>query len=128
MSTETVTSSETPLAQRRPRPARSVRAGRAFDGLIRSVVPVALALGAGAILLLALGRHPLAFYGDIWTNGVENGAWQDSATRMAPFLLIAAGLTVIFGVTRVVNAPGESKAANIGITKDAPYKPDYYRY
>jgi simple sugar transport system permease protein len=57
---------------------------------------VVLALGAGAILLLALGRHPLAFYGDIWTNGVENGAWQDSATRMAPFLLIAAGLTVIF--------------------------------
>ena len=96
MSTETVTSSETPLAQRRPRPARSVRAGRVLDGLIRSVVPVALALGAGAILLLALGRHPLAFYGDIWTNGVENGAWQDSATRMAPFLLIAAGLTVIF--------------------------------
>ena len=96
MSTETVTSSETPLAQRRPRPARSVRAGRVLDGLIRSVVPVALALGAGAILLLALGRHPLAFYGDIWTNGVENGAWQDSAIRMAPFLLIAAGLTVIF--------------------------------
>ena len=96
MSTETVTSSETPLAQRRPRPARSVRAGRVLDGLIRSVVPVALALGAGAILLLGLGRHPLAFYGDIWTNGVEKGAWQDSATRMAPFLLIAAGLTVIF--------------------------------
>lgn len=95
MSTETVTGG-TQLAQRRPRPARTVRAGRVLDGLIRSVVPVALALGAGAILLLALGRHPLAFYGDIWTNGVENGAWQDSATRMAPFLLIAAGLTVIF--------------------------------
>jgi general nucleoside transport system permease protein len=95
MSTETVTG-ETQLAQGRPRRARTVRAGRVLDGLIRSVVPVVLALGAGAILLLALGRHPLAFYGDIWTNGVENGAWQDSATRMAPFLLIAAGLTVIF--------------------------------
>jgi simple sugar transport system permease protein len=95
VSTETVTGG-TQLAQRRPRPARTVRAGRVLDGLIRSVVPVVLALGAGAILLLALGRHPLAFYGDIWTNGVENGAWQDSATRMAPFLLIAAGLTVIF--------------------------------
>ena len=96
MSTETVTSSETPLAQRRPRPARSVRAGRVLDGLIRSVVPVALALGAGAILLLALGRHPLAFYGDIWQGGVVNGNWQNSAIRMAPFLLIAGGLTVIF--------------------------------
>jgi len=69
VSTETVTG-ETQLAQRRPRPARTVRAGRVLDGLIRSVVPVVLALGAGAILLLALGRHPLAFYGDIWTNGV----------------------------------------------------------
>src|SRR2546423_824528 len=67
-----------------------------LDGLIRSVVPVALALGAGAILLLALGRNPLTFYGDIWTNGIQNGSWQDSAIRMAPFLLIAAGLTVIF--------------------------------
>src|SRR5207253_572722 len=66
VSTETVTG-ETPLAQQRPRPARSVRAGRVLDGLIRSVVPVALALGAGAILLLALGRHPLAFYGALWT-------------------------------------------------------------
>jgi general nucleoside transport system permease protein len=95
LSTETVTG-QTPLARRRPRPARTVRAGRVLDGLVRSVVPVVLALVAGGILLLALGRHPLAFYGDIWTNGVQNGAWQDSAIRMAPFLLIAAGLTVIF--------------------------------
>ena len=95
MSTDTVTG-KTTLAERRPRPAPAVRAGRALDVLIRSVVPVALALGAGAILLLALGRHPLTFYGDIWTYGIKNGAWQDSAIRMAPFLLIAAGLTVIF--------------------------------
>ena len=95
MSTETVTG-KTALAEPRPRPARIAGAGRMFDGLIRSLVPVALALGAGAILLLALGRHPLTFYGDIWTNGIENGSWQDSAIRMAPFLLIAAGLTVIF--------------------------------
>jgi simple sugar transport system permease protein len=95
VSTETA-AGDTALAQRHPRPARAVRAGRVVDGLIRSVVPVALALVAGAILLLALGRHPLTFYGDIWTNGVQNGSWQDSAIRMAPFLLIAAGLTVIF--------------------------------
>jgi simple sugar transport system permease protein len=87
---------ETAVARPQPRPTRTIRVGRALDVVIRSVVPVALALGAGAILLLALGRHPLTFYGDIWTNGVQNGAWQDSAIRMAPFLLIAAGLTVIF--------------------------------
>ena len=95
MSIDTVTG-ETAVVRPQPRPARTVRVGRAIDVLIRSVVPVALALGAGAVLLLALGRHPLTFYGDIWTNGVQNGAWQDSAIRMAPFLLIAAGLTVIF--------------------------------
>jgi ABC-type uncharacterized transport system permease subunit len=95
VSTETA-AGDTALSQRHPRPARAVRAGRVLDGLIRSVVPVALALVAGAILLLVLGRHPLKFYGDIWTNGVQNGSWQDSAIRMAPFLLIAAGLTVIF--------------------------------
>ena len=46
-----------------------------------------------------MGRHPIAFYGDVWQGGVSGGgwdAWQDSAIRMAPLLLIAAGLTVIF--------------------------------
>jgi simple sugar transport system permease protein len=63
------------------------------------LLPVVCALGAGAILLLAMGRHPIAFYGDVWQGGVSGGgwdAWQDSAIRMAPLLLIAAGLTVIF--------------------------------
>jgi simple sugar transport system permease protein len=59
-------------------------------------VPVVLALVAGGILLLALGINPLVFYRTIWRGGIEGGAWQDSAIRMAPFLLIAAGLTVIF--------------------------------
>ncbi len=72
---------------------------RALDIGVRSILPVICALGAGAILLLALGRHPIAFYGDIWEGGVSGGgwdAWQDSAIRMAPLLLVAAGLTVIF--------------------------------
>src|SRR5712691_9199633 len=95
MSTETVTS-ESALAAPRRRLARSGRGQRLLDVLVRSIVPVALALVAGGVLLLALGRNPLTFYGDIWAGGVENGGWQDSAIRMAPFLLIAAGLTVIF--------------------------------
>ncbi len=95
MSTETVTS-ESALAAPRPRPAGYARGERVLDVLIRSIVPVVLALVAGGILLLALGRNPLTFYGDIWQAGIEHGGWQDSAIRMAPFLLIAAGLTVIF--------------------------------
>ena len=64
--------------------------------MIRSIVPVVLALIAGGLLLLALSRNPLTFYGSVWKCGVENGAWQDSAILMAPLLLIAAGLTVVF--------------------------------
>jgi len=78
---------------------RSNLASRVLDVTVRSLLPVVCALGAGAILLLAMGRHPIAFYGDVWQGGVSGGgwdAWQDSAIRMAPLLLIAAGLTVIF--------------------------------
>jgi general nucleoside transport system permease protein len=78
------------------RTARSRVASRLLDILIRSLVPVALALVAGGILILALGRNPLTFYGGIWTYGVEQGNWQQSAVTMVPLLLIATGLTVIF--------------------------------
>jgi ABC-type uncharacterized transport system permease subunit len=69
---------------------------RARDISIRSLLPVVLALIAGGLLLLALDRNPFDFYLNVWRDGIEGGAWQDSAIRMAPLLLIAAGLTVIF--------------------------------
>jgi len=95
MSSETA-AREGPVAAPRHRPARSVRLERILDVVIRSIVPVVLALVAGGVLLLALGRNPLTFYGNIWVGGVQGTAWQDSAIRMAPFLLIAAGLVLIF--------------------------------
>ena len=94
MSTETATGG-TLAAPRRPT-SRSNRVERMLDIVIRSIVPVVLALGAGALLLMALGVNPVTFYKNIWDGGVANGAWQDSAIAMAPFLLIAAGLTLIF--------------------------------
>ncbi len=96
MTRDAAVSAEAPLAADLHLPARSRPAGRLLDVLVRSIVPVALALVVGGILLLGLGRNPLTFYGNIWKGGIETGAWQDSAIRMAPFLLIAAGLTVIF--------------------------------
>jgi ABC-type uncharacterized transport system permease subunit len=96
VSTETAVGPEAPLAADLHLPARSTPLARGLDIVVRSIVPVVLSLVAGGILLVALGRHPLKFYGDIWTGGIEQGGWQDSAIRMAPFLLIAAGLTVIF--------------------------------
>ncbi|HEV3403742.1 MAG TPA: ABC transporter permease [Gaiellaceae bacterium] len=95
MTIETVTTEARPLALP-DRPARSRKSERLLDIVIRSIVPVVLALVAGGILLLGLGRNPLTFYGNIWKGGIQLGAWQDSAIRMAPLLLIAAGLTVIF--------------------------------
>src|SRR5437870_4852018 len=94
MSTESARGSGI-AAARRGR-MRSLRAEQLLDVVIRSVGPVLLALGAGALLLLALGRDPVTFYRAVWDGGIASGAWQDSAISMAPFLLIAAGLTVIF--------------------------------
>jgi len=64
--------------------------------LARSLGPVLLALVAGGLLLLALGRSPLTFYGNVVQGGILNDFWQDSVMRMAPLLLIAAGLIVVF--------------------------------
>jgi simple sugar transport system permease protein len=77
-------------------PARSRRAMTVRDALIRSLVPVLLALIAGGLLLLALGDNPFTFYGNIWQFGINQGSWEDSAMRAAPLLLIAVGLIVVF--------------------------------
>ncbi|MGH2908591.1 MAG: putative B6 ABC transporter permease subunit 2 [Solirubrobacteraceae bacterium] len=79
-----------------PAPSRSRRLRALNDALVRSLVPVVLALLAGAVLLLALGHDPLSFYGAIWQYGIQGGSWADSAMLGAPLLLIAVGLIVIF--------------------------------
>jgi ABC-type uncharacterized transport system permease subunit len=76
--------------------SRSRRAAATRDTIIRSLLPVILGLGAGAVLLLILGRDPITFYSNIWQGGVQQGSWEDSAMRAAPLLLIAVGLTIIF--------------------------------
>jgi general nucleoside transport system permease protein len=75
---------------------RSRRAAKVRDTLIRSLVPVILALIAGGLLLLVLGYNPVTFYRSIWQYGVQQGSWQDSAMVGAPLLLIAVGLIMIF--------------------------------
>jgi ABC-type uncharacterized transport system permease subunit len=93
---ETVLSPEPSVLADRLRLARTRAGASAADVVIRSLVPVLLALVAGGILLAALGRNPFVFYGHIWKYGIQQDSWQDSAIRMAPLLLVAAGLTVIF--------------------------------
>jgi simple sugar transport system permease protein len=73
------------------------RGGVIFDALIRSVGPIVMALITCGILLAIVGRDPVAFYADILLAGVlRPSGLQDSITRMAPILLVGAGLIVAF--------------------------------
>ena len=61
------------------------------------LLPVILALLAGAVLLLALGKDPVAYYGYVVRRGLFSPTGLEaSLTRTAPLLLIAAGLIVAF--------------------------------
>lgn len=77
-------------------PESMLMARRLWRPAIRSLAPVLLALLAGGLLLLALGRDPVTFYANVWQAGVESGGWQNSAVLMAPLLLIALGLIIVF--------------------------------
>jgi ABC-type uncharacterized transport system permease subunit len=63
----------------------------------RVLLPVLLALVMGGIILLILGKDPLAYYGYVARRGLLTwGGLQETFTRMAPLLLVAAGLIVAF--------------------------------
>lgn len=92
--TETAITPETRVPREYAAPPRGL-AGLA-ELVVRSLGPVLLALVAGAILLAAMGRNPLTFYADVYRGGITFSAWEDSVMRMAPLLLMAAGLIVVF--------------------------------
>lgn len=65
--------------------------------MLRVIIPVSLALVVGGLLLWALGKNPLDYYGFVFQRGLlRAGGLQETLTRMAPLLLIAAGLIVAF--------------------------------
>jgi simple sugar transport system permease protein len=67
------------------------------DAVLRIGIPVLLALVVGGIILLILGKDPLAYYGYVLRRGLLTwSGLQETFTRMAPLLLIAAGLIVAF--------------------------------
>ncbi|MGF1627205.1 MAG: ABC transporter permease [Alphaproteobacteria bacterium] len=71
--------------------------GEAAVSAVRVLLPVLLALVAGGLLLLALGADPIAYYGFVIERGLlSTTGLEASITRMAPLLLIAAGLIVAF--------------------------------
>ncbi|MEO8229959.1 MAG: ABC transporter permease [Chloroflexota bacterium] len=67
------------------------------DLVLRSVGPIVLALIACGLILVVIGRDPIGFYGNIITAGLlRSSGLQDTITRMAPALLIAGGLVIVF--------------------------------
>ena len=88
----TVTSADSSAESRGP--GRLVDAA---DLILRSVGPIVLALIACGLILVVIGRNPIAFYGNIVTAGLlRPSGLQDTITRMAPALLIAGGLVIVF--------------------------------
>ncbi len=78
------------------RPSGRAQLGLLADVLVRSILPLLLALGTAAAVLAGLGIDPVKYYADIYAGGIELGAWQDSVMRVAPLLLMASGLIVVF--------------------------------
>jgi len=69
---------------------------RALDVLARTVAPLVLAILGSAVVLLALGANPWAFYADVLRFSLTGEGWQQTLTAMAPLLLISLGLIVSF--------------------------------
>ncbi|MGF1608344.1 MAG: ABC transporter permease [Kiloniellales bacterium] len=91
-------SAETEVARGSPAPSGGAALGIDWImAIARVLLPVVLALAVGALILLAFGKDPLAYYGYVVQRGLLSpSGLQATITRIAPLLLIAAGLIVAF--------------------------------
>src|SRR5262249_14910367 len=65
--------------------------------VLRTLLPILLALVVGGLILLLLDANPLAYYGYVLKRGLLTwSGLQETIIRMAPLLLIAAGLIIAF--------------------------------
>jgi len=71
-------------------------AGGIFQGFVRSVVPVLLALVVSGLIMLAIGSSPTDFFAGVWKYGLTGNNWQRSLALMSPLLIVAVGLIVAF--------------------------------
>lgn len=64
---------------------------------VRLFLPLLLAFVVGGLVLVLLGKNPLTYYLYVFQRSIFSwGGLQETLTRMAPLLLIAAGLIVAF--------------------------------
>jgi simple sugar transport system permease protein len=65
--------------------------------IVLTLGPIVAAIITCAIILMAVGVDPLAYYGYVLSRGLFSGlGLEQTATRMAPLLFLAAGLIVAF--------------------------------
>lgn len=70
---------------------------RPLIAVLRPLFPIVLALLVGALILAALGRDPLQFYGNVVRRTLFNwNGVQEVLVLMAPLLMLAASLIVCF--------------------------------
>ena len=68
-----------------------------ISSVSRILLPIVLALVVGGLILLALGKDPLAYYDYVLQRGLFSwSGLQQTVIRSAPLLLIASGLIVAF--------------------------------
>ncbi|MDA0229762.1 MAG: ABC transporter permease [Proteobacteria bacterium] len=68
-----------------------------ISSVSRVLLPIVLALVVGGLILLALGKDPLAYYDCVLQRGLFSwSGFQQTVIRSAPLLLIASGLIVAF--------------------------------
>jgi len=68
-----------------------------ISSVSRVLLPIVLALVVGGLILLALGKDPLAYYDYVLQRGLFSwSGFQQTVIRSAPLLLIASGLIVAF--------------------------------
>lgn len=87
---------ETASAAAGAQDSRSVLRDAAAGGL-RVLLPVLLALIVGGLALVLLGKNPIDYYAYVVERGLLTATGLEATiTRMAPLLLVAAGLIVAF--------------------------------
>ena len=64
--------------------------------VVRSILPIILALLVSAVVMLLIGSNPGHFLAGVWTYGVMGSNWQRSLALTAPLVIVAVGLIVAF--------------------------------
>ena len=84
-------------AESSAQPPSGAAAKLVLFAILRTLLPILLALVVGGLILLLLDANPLAYYGYVLKRGLLRASGlQETIVRAAPLLMIAAGLIIAF--------------------------------